>query len=77
MGVRALWAIVLCLCKVFYRKYKGAEVGVGVSREEMSKISPQENKIKLVNRNSQGLLVIEVEYHEFKMVTISKVVEFF
>lgn len=43
----------------------------------MSKISPHKNKIKLANRNSQGLLVIEIEYHEFKMVSISKVVEFF
>lgn len=51
---------------------RGRDWSEGFKRMEMSKISPHENKIKLANRNSQGLLVIEVGYYEFKMVSISK-----
>lgn len=43
----------------------------------MSEVSHEENKVKVIDKNKQKLLIIEVGYHEFRVAPISKVVELF
>ena len=43
----------------------------------MSEVSHEETKVKVIDKNKQKLLIIQVGYHEFRVASISKVVELF